>query len=189
MNLRRATPADYLAITALDRVAWDTLEYPEKLADGEHTWRVWTEFALCWVAENEGEIIGVLLAFANLKSDVSDTMNRAQEREPLGESEANESKRNSGEAETYKPRDDIDLCLHKAFVAKEGRGKGVGSTLFDAFLYHCDEHRLSSFLTVAPFNEPAIALYEKMGFTKKEYVEGYYRPDEHRWVMEYLPRN
>ncbi len=150
MTIRRATPDDFLAIAELDRRAWDNLENPEVLADGEHTWRIWVEHCPCWVAVEGDQVQGVLLAFPT-------------------------------EKEGYH-------CLHKIFVDPNTRGQGIGKQLFEAFLTYCSEFSLSAFLTVAPFNENAITLYEKMGFAKADYVEGFYRPEEHRWVMVYESR-
>jgi phosphinothricin acetyltransferase len=74
-------------------------------------------------------------------------------------------------------------CLHKVFVDRKYRGKGLGSELFDAVLKACDESYLACFLTVDPVNESGIRLYEKWGFTNRKFVKGYYRPEEDRLVM------
>jgi len=74
-------------------------------------------------------------------------------------------------------------CLHKVFVDHTYRGKGLGSDLFDAVLKACDEIEVACFLTVDPINEGAIRLYEKWGFVDREFVKGYYRPEEDRLVL------
>jgi phosphinothricin acetyltransferase len=74
-------------------------------------------------------------------------------------------------------------CLHKVFVDLAYRGKGLGSELFDAVLKACDERGLACFLTVDPVNESAVRLYEKWGFTDRQFVKGYYRPEEDRLVL------
>jgi ribosomal protein S18 acetylase RimI-like enzyme len=67
-TLRQAAAGDFLAIAALDRIAW--LHTGEKyIADGEHVWRVWCEYATVIVAEgNEplsesGAIAGAVVMF------------------------------------------------------------------------------------------------------------------------------
>ena len=78
-------------------------------------------------------------------------------------------------------------CIHKVFVQKNFRGQGIGSQMFEVLLEDIDEQNLSTFLTVAPDNEAAIALYEKWGFTERRFVEGYYRPVENRYVLSRKP--
>lgn len=60
---------------------------------------------------------------------------------------------------------------------------GVASKLFDALMKEIDEKGLDVFLTVDPINERAIRIYEKMGFTEKQYVKGFYRENEDRLVL------
>lgn len=74
-------------------------------------------------------------------------------------------------------------CVHKLMVAATARGKGVGTKLFAALLEYLDEVGADAFLTVDPANTNAIKLYEKLGFTEREFVEGYYRPEEDRYVL------
>ena len=73
--------------------------------------------------------------------------------------------------------------LHKVFVDQAYRGKGLGSELFDVVLAECDVHGVDCFLTVDPVNEGAVRLYEKWGFTERKFVQGYYRPEEDRYVL------
>lgn len=68
ISIEPAHNADFLAIAALDRVAW--LHTGEKfIADGEHVWRVWCEYATVLVGrtavvlEESAEIGGALLMF------------------------------------------------------------------------------------------------------------------------------
>jgi ribosomal protein S18 acetylase RimI-like enzyme len=74
-------------------------------------------------------------------------------------------------------------CLHKVFVKRDFRDKGIGSQLFEVLLQEIDEKGVSVFLTVSPGNEAAIALYEKWGFDRRELVKGYYREVEDRYVL------
>jgi len=78
-------------------------------------------------------------------------------------------------------------CLHKIFVAADARGHGIATTLFERLLAETDARGLTCFLTVDPTNSSARALYSKMGFTRFEYVKGYYRPEEDRIVMVRKP--
>ena len=74
-------------------------------------------------------------------------------------------------------------CLHKAFVAEEHRGKGIGTKLIDAVLSELDEVGGDCFLTVNPSNNAALRLYESWGFTEREFVAGFYRDNEDRFVL------
>lgn len=68
-SIEPARCGDFLNVAALDRIAW--LHTGEKyIADGEHVWRVWCEYATVLVARQTGEpletsadIGGVLLMF------------------------------------------------------------------------------------------------------------------------------
>lgn len=65
MNVRRATARDFLAIAALDRVAWGQLGHADFIPDGEHAWRIWCEHAQVFCAEDaDGAVRGAILAFA-----------------------------------------------------------------------------------------------------------------------------
>lgn len=62
-EIRAAVPRDFLAVAALDRVAWGDDPVDAFIPDGEHVWRLWCEHALTFVAEREGEIVGAAVAF------------------------------------------------------------------------------------------------------------------------------
>lgn len=75
------------------------------------------------------------------------------------------------------------FCLHKVFVEKSARGKGVGRLLLQRLL---DEPRLKSspcYLTVNPANLAALGLYREFGFQLGEVIQGYYRDNEPRLEM------
>ncbi len=74
-------------------------------------------------------------------------------------------------------------CLHKVFVAPEHRGQGVAMQLLGYLLQALDEIGADCFLTVDPENDSALNLYEKLGFSEKKYIKGYYRPYEDRLVL------
>jgi ribosomal protein S18 acetylase RimI-like enzyme len=80
------------------------------------------------------------------------------------------------------------FCLHKVMVARDRRGRGIGSDLFRALLAELDGREAATFLTVSPANAAALALYEKWGFTGRKLVHGYYRPQEDRYVMTRPPQ-
>lgn len=64
ITIRPACSADFLAIAALDRKAWQQNAHHEFIPDGEHVWRIWCEHALLQVAclEN-GSLVGAVVAF------------------------------------------------------------------------------------------------------------------------------
>ena len=63
MQIRRAQPADFLAVAALDREAWKQGENAEFIPDGEHAWRIWIEHAVVFCAESRGRVVGAVVAF------------------------------------------------------------------------------------------------------------------------------
>lgn len=68
-NICEAVPRDFLAVAALDRIAWP--EEPDVfIPDGEHAWRLWCEHATVLIAKlSEGQmpesnaVAGALLMF------------------------------------------------------------------------------------------------------------------------------
>ncbi len=76
-----------------------------------------------------------------------------------------------------------EYCIHKVFVDKEYRGQQIGSRLFERLFIEIDRLEADSFLTVDPLNETAIGLYTKWGFTSKQFVRGYYREYEDRYIL------
>lgn len=82
------------------------------------------------------------------------------------------------------PTNTSDIFLHKIMVHPDYRGKGIGSALMQQALQDAQDVVL---LTVNPENTPAVKLYESFGFNVRTRVEGYYRPHEHRLIMEFQP--
>lgn len=70
IKVERAEIEDYLAIAALDRVAWRQHRDGDFIPDGDHVWRQWCEHAYVYVARMDGgvensnsAIVGAVLAF------------------------------------------------------------------------------------------------------------------------------
>lgn len=82
------------------------------------------------------------------------------------------------------PTNTGETFLHKIMVHPDFRGQGIGSALMKQALQAAKSVVL---LTVNPDNAPAVRLYESFGFRTRTQIEGYYRPHEHRLLMEYLP--
>lgn len=82
------------------------------------------------------------------------------------------------------PTNTGEIFLHKIMVHGDCRGQGIGSALMKRALELADAVVL---LTVNPENRPAIGLYENFGFQVRTRIDGYYRPHEHRLLMEYQP--
>ena len=69
-RIETARPSDFLNIAALDRIAWLHTGEPF-IADGEHVWRVWCQYARVLVARQppdqplpeSGDIAGALVVF------------------------------------------------------------------------------------------------------------------------------
>ena len=148
MRVRPATPDDFQAIAALDRVAWEEHRFGDYIPDGEHVWRIWVEYSLVYCATEEDRVVGAILAF---------------------------------------PCTDGRYCLHKVFVERSSRRRGVGSALFLALLAETDRRALELFLTVDPLNEPAQALYRRWGFVRERLAPGFYRAHEDRLILVRRP--
>ena len=73
--------------------------------------------------------------------------------------------------------------VHKVFVEHSNRCRGIGAKLFEWLLAELDRRKAASFLTVDPLYEHSVRLYAKWGYTQKEFVKGYYRPNEDRYVI------
>ncbi|MFW6145839.1 MAG: GNAT family N-acetyltransferase [Planctomycetota bacterium] len=144
IDIRTATPDDFLAIAALDRRAWRANRRGEFIPDGEHVWRCWCEYAVALVATDGAAVVGAGVAF---------------------------------------PCTDGRYAVHKIFVDPARRGRGIGGRLLGALVERLDERRVAAFLTVDPVNTAALALYERHGFTEREFIKGYYRPEEDRFVL------
>jgi ribosomal protein S18 acetylase RimI-like enzyme len=76
-QIQTAIAADFLNISALDRVAWP--QQPDTfIPDGEHIWRVWCDFATVLVArlidanplEHSGDVAGALVMFPTQSSEL-----------------------------------------------------------------------------------------------------------------------
>ena len=73
--------------------------------------------------------------------------------------------------------------VHKIMVALQMRNQGIGTALFKHLIDHLDREKSASFLTVDPSNDNALALFSSWGYKVSEYVKGYYRSYEDRYVM------
>ncbi|RVU85944.1 N-acetyltransferase [Leucothrix sargassi] len=76
-----------------------------------------------------------------------------------------------------------DFFLHKVFVDLNYRGQGIAPQLFELLFSELDESEGACSLTVDPVNESAIQLYTNWGFSQREFVKGYYRDNEDRYVL------
>lgn len=64
IDVRQAVPDDFLAIADLDRRAWRDSAHGATIPDGEHTWRIWIDHALTWVACRDDQVVAAIVAFA-----------------------------------------------------------------------------------------------------------------------------
>lgn len=63
IEISKAVPADFEALAALDREAWGDNRHSRFVPDGEHTWRIWCEYAVTHTARQEGLLLGAVVAF------------------------------------------------------------------------------------------------------------------------------
>jgi phosphinothricin acetyltransferase len=78
------------------------------------------------------------------------------------------------------PTQQGELFLHKIMVHPVCRGSGIGTQLMQAALNLAATPVL---LTVDPANHGAVNLYQKLGFSVREHIRGFYRPHEDRYLM------
>jgi len=81
------------------------------------------------------------------------------------------------------PLGDGRYWVHKVFVEEDRRGEGVGTRLLEALIEELDRLGVGASLTVDPQNDAALRMYERLGFTEKRFVKGYYRGEEDRFVL------
>jgi ribosomal-protein-alanine N-acetyltransferase len=76
--------------------------------------------------------------------------------------------------------------IMSVLIAEQARGKGVGKQLMayylDGLAANSNEQTQIK-LTVAPYNSAAIALYEKFGFKKTDFLPQFLGPDADRILM------
>ncbi|CUA85193.1 GNAT family N-acetyltransferase [Pseudidiomarina woesei] len=76
--------------------------------------------------------------------------------------------------------------IMSVLIAEQTRGKGVGKQLLAYYLNGLaakSESATQIKLTVAPYNHAAIALYEKYGFKKIDFLPKFLGPDADRILM------
>ena len=95
-----------------------------------------------------------------------------------------EQNRITGYVVFYGGMDEGDLV--RIAVLPQGRRKGIGSALLCELWKYCKEQNIGRvLLEVRESNSPAIALYEKQGFTVIAERKNYYtEPLEHGIIME-----
>jgi [ribosomal protein S18]-alanine N-acetyltransferase len=81
--------------------------------------------------------------------------------------------------------DGTDATVMTIGVARAHQGRGVGTRLLAALLDRARQDRAASvLLEVRVDNEPALALYERFGFTRMGRRRGYYQPENvDAWTM------
>lgn len=86
------------------------------------------------------------------------------------------------------PADSPEYEIHTVGVDPELQGTGLGRRLVEALLTVADEDPGEVFLEVRVDNEPAIGLYESLGFEKVGLRKNYYRPSgADAWTMRRPP--
>lgn len=69
--------------------------------------------------------------------------------------------------------------LFRIAVVEKYRRRGLGARMMEEFLRECTERKAEKvFLEVRSKNRPAMALYEKYGFTRISVRKGYYGDDD-----------
>lgn len=67
-SIMRAQVIDLLEIAGLDRTGWSRNRNADYIADGEHVWRHWIDYALTFIARAPGgALLGFVVAFPTIK--------------------------------------------------------------------------------------------------------------------------
>lgn len=70
-------------------------------------------------------------------------------------------------------------------IAEEARGQSIGTQFLKMVLEDVKDQGFERVqLTVDPDNDPAVALYEGLGFKKDRFIENLYGPGEDRYIMD-----
>jgi phosphinothricin acetyltransferase len=101
----------------------------------------------------------------------------------LQEASLSESGNIAGSLVMFRTHTDEDF-LHKIMVHPDMRGRRIGTQLMQTALQNTTR---SVLLTVDPENAAAVQLYQKFGFQIRRRIDGYYRPQEDRFLMAYEP--
>ena len=101
----------------------------------------------------------------------------------LREARLSESGNIAGSLVMFRTHTDEDF-LHKIMVHPDMRGRGIGTRLMQTALQNTTN---SVLLTVDPENAAAVQLYQNFGFQIRQRIDGYYRPQEDRFLMAYEP--
>lgn len=74
------------------------------------------------------------------------------------------------------PRDDPEFEIHTIGVDPKQQRRGIATLLMDNLMHVADEFDAQVFLEVRTDNEPAIAMYERYGFSNQGIRRNYYQP-------------
>lgn len=72
---------------------------------------------------------------------------------------------------------------HKLFVHEEYRGLGIAKQLLMNRLKRTDELGVATMYTTSKKNKTMQHIGEKLGYKKVDFIEGYYRPEEDRYLL------
>ncbi|MGJ8563903.1 MAG: GNAT family N-acetyltransferase [Alphaproteobacteria bacterium] len=150
MTVRRANIDDWEAISAIDKTAWALNRNSDFIADGEHVWRVWVEYAFVAVSLESGDIAGFILAFPTVQENL--------------------------------------FFLHKILIKPEFRGRSHGDKLMRFCNDYADAGGISLKLTTDSNNIAMQALAKRSGYSEEDFVKGYYRSNEDRYVLVRAPK-
>lgn len=86
------------------------------------------------------------------------------------------------------PTKDSKLYFHhKLFIREDYRGQGIGLQLTANRIRRANEVGAATLFTTDSNNEVMQHVGEKLGYEKVEFVKGYYRPEEDRYLMKREP--
>lgn len=78
--------------------------------------------------------------------------------------------------------------IHKIIVDPDSRDQGIGTMLFKELFKETDSLGVRTSLTTDSNNLRMHHICEKLGYTHKEFIKGYYRPHEDRYVLTRMPK-
>lgn len=146
--------------------------------------------AQSWAAELRGADRCVLVAHRWLSlskpgsSDPAWSLQRARPTDTRVSRQARPAEELLGVATFQLVADTADL--HRVVVAPDQRGRGIGRALVEAGItWAAERHGRRMLLEVEHDNDPALALYRRLGFADLARRRDYYGAGRHALVMQY----
>ncbi|HEX3033190.1 MAG TPA: GNAT family N-acetyltransferase [Bacillota bacterium] len=89
----------------------------------------------------------------------------------------------AGTAVMYRANQGNLFMFHKLVIAENFRKQKLGQGLLRLLTQELDNYQADALLTVDPNNETMLHLCDKYGFSERDFIKGYYRSKEDRFLL------